>query len=140
MSDLIDRDALKKAIGKVYGCDWDYVEKYFHIAEAVNSLPSAEIDNEVYLCDFCKYDYPECPTKCSDVIFGNGMGHNNVCACAKFEIKPERTAKVKSKNYYGTTTNTVGYFTCVGKCGNCDCEVNEHYVYCPICGARLEWK
>lgn len=54
--------------------------------------------------------------------------------------EPERTAKVKSKNYYGTTTNTVGYFTCVGKCGNCDCEVNEHYVYCPICGARLEWK
>ena len=42
MSDLIDRDALKKAIGKVYGCDWDYVDKYFHVAEAVNSLPSAE--------------------------------------------------------------------------------------------------
>ena len=42
MSDLIDRDALKKAIGKVYACDWDYIEKYFHIAEAVNSLPSAE--------------------------------------------------------------------------------------------------
>lgn len=42
MCDLIDRDALKKAIGKVYGCDWDYVDKYFHVAEAVNSLPSAE--------------------------------------------------------------------------------------------------
>lgn len=52
----------------------------------------------------------------------------------------ERTAKVKSKNYYGTTTNIVSYFTCIGKCGNCDCEVNEHYAYCPVCGCRLEWK
>ena len=42
MSDLIDRDALKKAIGKVYACDWDDIEKNFHFAEAVNSLPSAE--------------------------------------------------------------------------------------------------
>lgn len=42
MSDLIDRDALKEAVGKVYACDWDDIEKNFHFAEAVNILPSAE--------------------------------------------------------------------------------------------------
>ena len=56
-------------------------------------------------------------------------------------VEPKgQTAKVKSKHYYGTTTNTVGCITCIGKCGNCDCEVNKHYAYCPVCGYRLEWE
>ena len=54
--------------------------------------------------------------------------------------EPERTAKVKKKRFLGTTTNTIGDFTSIGLCGNCDCEVNEHYAYCPSCGCRLEWK
>lgn len=64
MSDLIDRDALKKAIGKVYACDWDDIEKNFYFAEAVNSLPSAESERKkgkwidtgwkiIYKCSEC---------------------------------------------------------------------------------------
>ena len=141
MSDFIDRqtalDGLKHEMKYGAVIDQCGLDTAYDIIE---NIPSVEPNNQVHLCDFCKYNYPECLTEGSDVIFGNGMGHDNICACTKFEIKQERTAKVKSKSYYGTTTNTVGYFTCIGKCGNCDCEVNEHYVYCPVCGARLEWK
>lgn len=40
--------------------------------------------NEVNLCDSCKHTYPECPSIISDVIFGNGTGNDNICACAKY--------------------------------------------------------
>lgn len=52
----------------------------------------------------------------------------------------ERTAKVKKKRFYGTSSGVVGDFSCTGLCGNCDCEVVEYFAFCPKCGARLEWK
>lgn len=45
----------------------------------------------------------------------------------------ERTAKVKN---YQDLFGLGGY----GDCSECGAEVNEQYIYCPNCGARLEWE
>lgn len=41
--------------------------------------------NEVNLCDSCKQTYPECPSTIEDVLFGDGKGDDNICACNKYE-------------------------------------------------------
>ena len=97
-----------------------------------------DADNNIYFvkCDKCWISTDLFHSEAEAVeVWNKAMGAKDTNVLCK-----ERTAKVKSKNYYGTTTNTVGDFTCIGKCENCDCEVNEHYAYCPYCGARLEWK
>ena len=55
------------------------------------SLPSArpKINNQINLCDSCKYLYPACPSMEGDVLFGNGIGNDNICACNKYD--PLRT-------------------------------------------------
>ena len=55
-------------------------------------LPSAQPDNQIHLCDSCEYNYPECPCKQNDVIFGNGKGNDNICACNKYKpsAQPEQ--------------------------------------------------
>lgn len=54
--------------------------------------PSAQPDNQVNLCDSCKYSYPDCPSEADDVIFGNGKGNDNICACNKYRpfAQPEQ--------------------------------------------------
>lgn len=58
------------------------------------SLPKAQLscegtisapNNQVNLCDSCTYTYPECPSEKDDVIFGNGIGNDNICACNKYQ-------------------------------------------------------
>ena len=48
-------------------------------------LQSARPDNQINLCDSCYYSYPDCPSKDDDVIFGNGIGNDNICACNKYK-------------------------------------------------------
>ena len=48
---------------------------------------NATLNNQVNLCDSCTYTYPECPSEKDDVIFGNGIGNDNICACNKYQPK-----------------------------------------------------
>ena len=48
-------------------------------------LTDAQPDNQINLCDSCYYSYPDCPSKDDDVIFGNGIGNDNICACNKYK-------------------------------------------------------
>ena len=51
----------------------------------LKKLPPAHPDNQTNLCDSCDYLYPDCPSKNDDVIFGNGIGNDNICACNKYK-------------------------------------------------------
>lgn len=59
--------------------------------QTINALPPAQPDNQIKLCDSCYYSYPDCPSKNDDVIFGNGIGNDNICACNKYKpsVQPE---------------------------------------------------
>lgn len=41
-------------------------------------------NNKVHLCDSCQYTYVTCPSHGDDAIFGDGKGHDNICACNKY--------------------------------------------------------
>lgn len=53
-------------------------------------LPSAQPDNQTHLCNSCKYCYPDCPSKNDDVIFGNGVGNDNICACKWYDVQSKQ--------------------------------------------------
>ena len=80
-SDAVSRQA---AIDEIRRCRFvvDAIEK-------INSLPSAQpkINNQINLCDSCRHTYPDCPAGKDDVLFGNGEGHDNICACGKYEVQ-----------------------------------------------------
>ena len=48
-------------------------------------LTDVQPDNQINLCDSCDYSYPDCPSGSDDVIFGNGIGNDNICACNKYK-------------------------------------------------------
>ncbi len=39
----------------------------------------------IHLCDSCKKSYPECDSTSKDVIFGTGIGNDNICVCLCYE-------------------------------------------------------
>lgn len=72
MSDPIDRNALMDALKTIQGC-----------------LQTTQIDcivnNDIHLCDSCKHYYPSCLSGKDDVVFGDSVGHDNICACNKYQ-------------------------------------------------------
>ena len=61
---------------------------------AIDELPPAQLHNAVNLCDTCRHTYPGCPSG-DDVIFGDGVGGDNICACAKYETAWAKMRKEK---------------------------------------------
>lgn len=114
----------------------------FSVMDALASLnnSSAELDNQVHLCGFCKYDYPECPAGMSDIIFGNGKEQDNVCACAKFEIKLERKRgewlKEDLSGYLTPGGNSIYHCS---ECGYTEGPWPHPRLtnFCPSCGADM---
>ena len=41
-------------------------------------------NNKVNLCDSCSQVYPDCTSKPKNVYFGDGAGHDNICACSEY--------------------------------------------------------
>lgn len=54
-------------------------------AQLLGGDATSALNNQVNLCDSCTYTYPECPSEKDDVIFGNGIGNDNICACNKYQ-------------------------------------------------------
>ena len=53
-------------------------------------------NNAVHLCESCVKDYPKCD---GCVIFGDGKGHDNICACSEYEPLWKRE-QLKHENGY----------------------------------------
>ena len=87
MDDLISRQAAIDAIMSTDETCYIYWKTYYK--DIIEALPSAQpkINNQINLCDSCKYLYPACPSgkEKDDVIFGNGIGNDNICACDKYD-------------------------------------------------------
>lgn len=64
---------------------------------AIENLPSAQPDNQTNLCDSCDYSYPDCPSKNDDVIFGSGIGNDNICACNKYKPSAQQWIPVTER-------------------------------------------
>lgn len=88
-------------------------------------------DNQTNLCDSCDYSYPDCPSKTDDVIFGNGIGNDNICACNKYKpsAHPEIIYCKKCKHWTETCGNE--------QWGLGDCDVFEKHLV--MCNGYCAW-
>ena len=145
MNDLISRkEAIKILKSMMQDCFPEAKEELDAIVTTVREIPSVELDNQVHLCDSCYCCYPVCPAMNNEVIFGNGKGHDNICACAKYIPSAEsvRKAKVmKHKYWLGVSLNVVGeqIIDYEWICENCKKKVIDGDDYCSHCGCKLEW-
>lgn len=104
--------------------------------EDVINMPSA-LNNQVNLCDSCTYTYPECPSEKYEVIFGNGIGNDNICACNKYQptirSEPHKSEWIPHKSIFG------GLGERVYTCNQCGYNIGFHTEnFCPHCGARMK--
>ena len=142
MDDLISRQAAIDALANLVPhaiCDVA-TESYTNgLTDAYNlicQLPPAQPDNQTNLCDSCNYSYPDCPSKNDDVIFGNGIGNDNICACNKYKpsAHPERKkGRWISLDDFRGRYNEFGY-----KCSECGEQSDYEENYCPNCGVDMQ--
>lgn len=57
--------------------------------EAESKTDKRDKNTKRNLCDSCKHSFAECPATINDIIFGDGIGNDNVYECYKYEKKPE---------------------------------------------------
>ena len=44
------------------------------------------LENNINLCDSCKNrdNFPYCPANENDILYGTGIGNDNICCCSKY--------------------------------------------------------
>lgn len=100
--------------------------------QRINIEPSGDLisrqsinNNRVHLCNSCKHKYPKCQAETEDVLFGDGVGSDNICCCAKYIPSAEKTGKWVEDG-------------CIEKCKDCGEQKHfPHWRFCPNCGARM---
>ena len=112
-----------------------WYEEAFRIAvEALKkqTTTTIKLNNQIHLCDSCISNYPNCPAENKDVLFGNGVGNDNICCCAKYLVsvdRPHGEWKVYKDGLADRLCSVCGYAVW-------DFET-ETYHYCPNCGALM---
>jgi len=72
--------------GRTYDCRLQKVQCE-SLEEQIQTCPLEPCrgyDNKVNLCDSCRNYFADCEIDEDDVIFGDGEGRDNVCACSKY--------------------------------------------------------
>lgn len=138
MSNLISRQSVIDKVKRLHDvalANWKETRISANMMiNALKELPSAQPDNQVHLCDSCRYVYPECPSEKDDVIFGNRKGNDNICACNKYEPFTRPTGKWELLE----SEHVENIYLC-SKCRNYEAwGETEKTPYCPYCGARME--
>ena len=133
MDSLISRQAAIDAIMSTDETCYIYWKTYYK--DLIEALPSAQpkINNQINLCDTCKHNYPDCPAGKDDVLYGNGKGGDNICACSKYEVKKRNTGhwrKVSSDRH----VRTANYIFACSECGETIIGTPN---FCPNCGVDM---
>lgn len=96
------------------------------------NLPFAQpkLNNQINLCDSCRHTYPDCPAGEEDVLYGNGKGGDNICACGKYEAEKRNTG------HWVDAGSGMSMWPC--KCSVCGGRQGATSKYCPDCGAKMK--
>ena len=108
-----------------YGCNMRDALDMAIEALKEQTTPTIKLNNQIHLCDSCKYNYPNCPSENEDVLFGNGVGNDNICCCAKYFVSADRPIKAiqDCRNCkYGKYNERYSEYFCYhnGECVNYD--------------------
>lgn len=141
---LIDADKLKKQLDTVYNEMANERERKglrlarWFLISAPTVSATKKLNNQIHLCDSCKYNYPNCPSENEDVLFGNGVGNDNICCCAKYLASADRPHGEHGEWEHTEEVTTMdGLHWHVWRCTNCNSSGNPDMNYCPNCGAKM---
>lgn len=142
MNDLISRQAAIYEVKELIRMGDCYCDEH-SIIGTLNSLPPVQLEriigNAINLCDSCAHNYPECPSKAEDVIFGDGKGNDNVCACNKYMPKEHKTGNwLADFDGYADEEPVYDMWWC-SECGEYFDEWDDKptWKFCPNCGAQM---
>jgi len=126
-SDSISKQVAVEAITSYNGVVDKSVAKRILI-----QLPSAQptLNNQINLCDTCKHNYPDCPAGEDDVLYGNGEGNDNICACGKYEAERRNTGRWVDVGS--------GLSVWPWKCSVCGGRQSVISDFCPDCGSKMK--
>lgn len=116
-----------------YEIERETLDAYHMAIEALKeqTTPTIKLNNQIHLCDSCKYNYPNCPSENEDVLFGNGVGNDNICCCAKYLASADRPQGEWIKHEIEDTCRWV-------ECSECHKEYpNIEMNFCPNCGKDM---
>ena len=110
---------------------------------AIEALKAQEpIEARLNLCESCAKEYAECEADKTDLVYGSGVGNDNIIGCpwyvnrwkAQEPVEPTEPDE-DNMRYCGACGSPVGY------------EVLEapgieyvQYSYCPNCGRAVKWE
>lgn len=146
MHDLINLQEALNEIRELYEYEFPTASGAFDefvtiiLPNLLKNLPTVKINDKMNLCEFCEYDYVECPAKDDDIVFGNGIGYDNICSCSKYTpFKSKYKSKVivhdaSITTDYGETFHREEYL-----CDNCKRKILSGDNFCSHCGAKLDW-
>ena len=138
---LIDADKLKKQLDTVYNEMANERERKglrlarWFLISAPTVSATKKLNNQIHLCDSCKYNYPNCPSENEDVLFGNGVGNDNICCCAKYLASADRPHGEWEHTEEVTTMDGLHWH--IWRCTNCNSSGNPDMNFCPNCGAKM---
>ena len=112
----------------------DWLKRQSVLRFTVSNLPFAQpkINNQINLCDSCRYTYPDCPAGKDDVLYGNGKGGDNICACGKYEVERRNTGHWVDAGS--------GMSMWPWKCSVCGGRQSVISDFCPDCGSKMKSK
>lgn len=122
----------ERFIESVYFCGYDDGEKTVNCKDGV-------INNKIHLCNSCQKTYPECDSKAEDIIFGNGIGNDNICACACYLPAADVTPVVHAYWIRHENVDEIdGYKVPMFECSKCRAWKEDDSDFCPDCGAKMD--
>lgn len=140
---LIDADKLKKQLDTVYNEMANERERKglrlarWFLISAPTVSATKKLNNQTHLCDSCKYNYQNCPSENEDVLFGNGVGNDNICCCAKYLASADRPHGEWIEVCDTSRICSITRLQC-SKCGEEWLpEYTSRFNYCPNCGALM---
>lgn len=105
--------------------------------DALALLKSQEpIEARLNLCESCTKEYAECEADKADLVYGSGVGNDNIIGCPwyvnrwKVQEPVEPSIGGDADGMYGNWWHT---------CGVCHEQIDSGDKYCRWCGRAVKW-
>jgi hypothetical protein len=115
------------------------------VREVIALLKAQEpIEARLNLCESCTKEYAECEADKTDLVYGSGVGNDNIIGCpwyvnrwkAQEPVEPKVIDTSSSKLYH----NDMFKNHYCGNCGEFLHVVNRKDLFCSQCGRAVKWE
>lgn len=104
---------------------------------AIEALKAQEpIEARLNLCESCAKEYAECEADKTDLVYGSGVGNDNIIGCSWYANRWKAQEPVKpSIDSDADGMHGNWWYTC----GVCHEQIDRDDKYCRWCGRAVKW-